>query len=72
MSMKAIGRNIVRKHYASVINVEDMSEIENQEGEYIVISDAVDNILFQGKFLWGPPSRQTVRVKFVCDNSYFS
>lgn len=63
IAMKAVGRDVVKMHYASVINVQDFSEIENQEGEYIEISNAVDDVLSQGKFLWGPPDPQTVRPK---------
>lgn len=60
-AMKVIGRRIVRTHYASVIDVQDISQIDNQEAEFLEIRSAVDGILSQGKFLWGPTDPQTVR-----------
>lgn len=62
--MKKAAKSVVKEHYKSLIDLDSQTrgEVQNQDGEYLVIREQVQSALSNGGFLWGPPDPQTVRI----------
>lgn len=68
-SMKQATRMLIKRHYAFIF--ENVDHIEDQENRVRAKKEKVEGILFQGRFLLGPPD-ENVRYWSMVDPLYSS